>query len=398
MLIEGPRGSGKTATGRQHAASEALLDTDENARMLASLEPSAILDGSTPRLLDEWQLEPRLWNHVRRAVDDRQEVGQFILTGSATPTDDSLDHSGAARILRLRMRTLTLAEAGHSTAQVSLANLLTGERLSASRGDIVPSLRDLIEIVCRGGWPAMRKLGLRDAMRLLRSYLDDVARIDLPKLEGHSRRDTGLVRRTLISLARHVSTEVAYATVAKDVSEPGAPVRPQTISEYVSLLERVFVIERQPSWGPHLRSRDTVRLSPRMHFVDPALAAAGMGASPDRLFADLKTFGQLFESLVVRDLRVYAQVADARVSHYRDSGGAEVDAIVTAPDGSWLAAEVKLGQGQVDAAAESLLAFSEKLDHTRTPGLAGLMVITTGEYAYTREDGVRVVPLTMLGP
>lgn len=325
-------------------------------------------------------------------------MGQFILTGSATPSDDQLDHSGAARILRLRMRTLALAESGNSTAEVSLADLLKGKQLPATRSETKSSLLELIEIVCRGGWPAMRNLELRDAMRLLRSYLDDVARIDLPKLEGHSRRDSELVRRTLSSLARHVSTEVTHATIAEDVGQPGAPVRIETISEYVSLLERVFVVERQPSWGPHLRSRDVVRRSPRMHFVDPALAVAGLGASPEKLLSDLNTFGQLFESLVVRDLRIYAQAADATVSHYRDSGGTEVDAIVSAPDGTWLAAEVKLGQAQADAAAESLHKFSKKLDHERSPGLAALVIITTGEYAYRREDGILVVPITMLGP
>ncbi len=397
VLIEGPRGCGKTATGRRHAASEVLLDTDENALMLASVDPAAVLDGATPRLIDEWQLEPKLWNHVRRAIDDRQRRGQFILTGSATPPDDALRHSGAGRVLRLRMRTLSLAESGHSTAQVSLKDLLAGKRLGAQRSDTAPSIQQLAETIARGGWPAMRELEIRQATRLLRSYLDDIARIDLPKLEGQARRDPELVRRTLTSLARHSATEVTYATIAADVGEPGAPARSETISEYISLLERIFVIERQPAWGPHLRSRDVVRQRPRLHFVDPALAVAGMGGSPERLLADLNTMGLLFESLVIRDLRIYGQRLDARVSHYRDSAGAEVDAIITAPDGSWMAAEVKLGAGQVDTAAASLRRFAEKVDPMRTPGLAALAVITTGGYAYRREDGVWVVPITMLG-
>jgi predicted AAA+ superfamily ATPase len=398
VLLEGPRGCGKTETGRFHADSEVLLDTDENAQQLAGIDPKAVLEGSTPRLIDEWQLEPRLWNHVRRTVDERRARGQFILTGSATPSEDDLRHSGAARILRLRMRTMSLSESGHSTAQVSLADLLDGVPLSSQRSALGRSVTDLASIVCRGGWPAMLNLSPEEAQRLLRSYLDDIVRIDLPKLEGDTRRDTIRVRRTLTSLARHSATEVTYAAIAADVSEPDRPARPETISQYLDLLERMFVIERQPSWGPHLRSRAVIRKQPKLHYVDPALAVAGIRGSPAGLLSDLKTFGFLFESLVARDLRVYGQALDARLMHYRDSSGTEVDDIVALPDGRWLAAEVKLGTNQIDAAAASLLAFVGKLDVTRTTEPAALVIFTTGEYAYERPDGVKVVPITMLGP
>jgi len=398
VLIEGPRGCGKTATGRFHAASEVLLDTDENALMLAGIDPKAVLEGATPRLIDEWQLEPRIWNHVRRTVDDRRAKGQFILTGSATPSDENLRHSGAARVLRLRMRTMSLSEAGNSSAQVSLEELLDGKKLESLRNPAAPSVSDLADIVCHGGWPAMQELSPSQAQTLLRSYLDDIVRIDLPKLEGDSRRDVNRIRRTLTSIARHSATEVTYTALAADVGEPGAPMRPETVSEYLTLLDRIFVIERQPSWGTHLRSRDVIRKQPKLHYIDPALAVAGIHGSPEALLADLKTFGFLFESLVARDLRVYGQALGAQLLHYRDSAGTEVDEIVALPDGRWLAAEVKLGPKQVDAAAASLTDFARKLDPARTRQPSALVVLTTGEYAYERPDGVKVVPITMLGP
>lgn len=398
VLVEGARGCGKTETGRAHSRSEALLDTDQNARAMAELAPSALLTGATPRLLDEWQLEPSLWDQVRREVDERRMPGQFILTGSATPADETLRHSGAARILRLRMRPLTLFEAGVASGQVSLKKLLAAEPLAPEAADYAPTVPDMAALVAKGGWPNMQSLEPDEAQRLLRSYLDDMARIDIPRLEGQDRRDVTLIRRTLASLARHVATEATIAAIATDVGGGAEPPRSETISEYLNLLERVFVIEMQPSWSPHLRSRARVRRRAKLHFVDPALAVAGLGASPEALMHDLNTFGLLFESLVIRDLRVYAQRADATVSHYRDSANLEVDAIVEAVDGRWLAIEVKLGASQVDVAASSLIRFRENIDTTRTRAPAGLMVVTVGGHAYTRPDGVMVVPLAMLGP
>ncbi len=398
VLIEGTRGCGKTETGRAHSRSEALLDTDENALDLAEVAPSALLAGATPRLIDEWQLEPKLWNHVRRAVDERREPGQFILTGSATPPDETLRHSGAARLLRLRMRPMSLAETGASSGQVSLGNLLEGQEFTPQAATVSQTVEGLTSVLAKGGWPNMQTLEPQDAQRLLRSYLDDVARIDIPRLQGEDRRDTTRVRRTLSSLARNVATEVTLAAIATDVGGSDAPLRPETVADYLSLLERIFVIEPQPAWNPHLRSRDSVRKRPKMHFVDPALAVAGIGASPRSLLQDLNTLGLLFESLVVRDLRVYAQRSDGSVSHYRDSSNLEVDAIVEARDGRWIAVEVKLGASQVDAAAVSLRRFKGKIDERRTRGPSELVVVTVGDYAYRRADGVLVVPISMLGP
>lgn len=398
VLIEGVRGCGKTATARNVAASEVLLDVDDDALALAAVEPSVLLTGETPRLLDEWQLAPALWNRVRRAVDDRQLPGQFILTGSASPSDDITRHSGAGRVLRMRMRTLSLFEGGESGGEVSVASLLAGESVSASSASVVRSVSELAELICRGGWPAMRGLTAGEAAPLLRSYLDDIARVDLPALSGEPSRDPVRVRRLLTAIGRHVGTEVANSTLAADAGGAEGPLRPETVAEYLSALQRIFVIEQQPSWAPHLRSRDTVRKRAKLHFVDPALAAAARGASPGRLLGDLNALGQLFESLVVRDLRSYAQAAGARVSHYRDASNLEVDAIVEAADGRWIAVEVKLGQQRVDEAARSLLSFARKVDSPRTPDPEALVVVTTGGFAYRREDGVLVVPITMLGP
>lgn len=260
------------------------------------------------------------------------------------------------------------------------------------------SVIDMAALLAKGGWPNMQSLEPSETQRLLRSYLDDVARIDVPRLEGQERRDVTLVRRTLTSLARHVATEATFAAIASDVAGGGDPPRTETVSEYLDLLERVFVIEMQPSWSPHLRSKARVRRRAKLHFVDPALAVAGLGASPEALIGDLNTFGSLFESLVVRDLRVYAQREGATVSHYRDSSNLEVDAIVQAVDGRWLAVEVKLGASQIEAAAASLTRFRDNIDTTKTRPPAGLVVVTVGGFAYTRPDGVMVVPLAMLGP
>ena len=298
------------------------------------------------------------------------------------------------------MRPLSLWEAGISSGQVSIGELLAGESLAPQAARNFVSVSDYSSVLAKGGWPNMRSLEPEEAQLLLRSYLDDVARIDIPRLDGHDRRNVTLVRRTLTSLARHIATEASLRSIARDVGGSGEPPRAETISEYLDLLERVFVIEQQPSWSPHLRSRARVRRSAKLHFVDPALAVAGLGASPQSLMNDLNTFGLLFESLAVRDLRVYGQRAGASVSHYRDSSDLEVDAIIEAPDGRWLAAEVKLGgtEKQLESAAASLVRFRENLDLTRTRPPEALVVVSVGEYAFTRLDGVLVVPLAMLGP
>lgn len=398
VVIEGPKGCGKTATARQVARSEVLLDVDENARRAIAIDPSLVLDGPVPRLFDEWQLEPTLWNHLRRAVDARQQPGQFILTGSAAPTDDITRHTGAARITRLRMRPMSLFETGHATGAISLAALLAGE--SARSQESTLTITDLATLVVIGGWPGNLTRTSAQAMQASRDYLDEIRRVDLSRVD-RSTRDPGKVGRLLRALARHVATEASLATLMADTvgaeGADGALAR-ETVRDYLDALERVMIIEDQPAWAPHLRSRSRIRNAAKRHFVDPSLAAAALRATPARLLADLNALGLLFESLVVRDLRVYAQASDATVLHYRDNTGLEVDAIVEVSDGQWAAFEVKLGQGQVDAAAASLLTFASRVDTAKCGAPAALGVITASGYGYRRPDGVHVIPVGALGP
>ena len=335
---------------------------------------------------------------LRRAVDERRVPGQFILAGSATPADDATRHVGAGRILRLRMRPMSLVECGHSTGAVSLARLLDGESVVGSKSSL--ELRGIAERLCVGGWPGMQGFSADGAQSLLRSYLDDVARADIQAADDTvARRDPVRIRRLLGAYARHVASPAAMSTIAADTADDlTRQIRADTTAEYLAVLQRVMVIEEQPSWGPHLRSRDIVRKGPIRHFVDPSLAVAGLGAGVERLLRDPVTLGHLFESLVVRDLRVYSQPLDADVLHYRDSAGAEADGIVQLRDGRWAAVEVKLGASQVDAAADSLSVLVAKVDVGKAGEPVARIIITGGEYAYTRPDGVHVVPLACLGP
>lgn len=395
VVVEGPKAAGKTETARQAAESEVLLDVDQAARAVAEIDPSLILAGPIPRLIDEWQVAPGVWNHIRRAVDDRQEPGQFILAGSAVPTDDVTRHTGAGRFSRLRLRPMSLAESGGSNGEISLARLLGGEAASASDpGLTVP---DLAEEIARGGWPGFRTLPLDPALERVRDYLDEICRTDVSRVDD-SRRDPERVRRLLASLARNVATHTSLRTIAADTGGADGPLKEETAATYVSALERLFIVEDQPAWEPHLRSKYVLRKAAKRHFVDPSLAVAALEADPPALLRDLNFLGFLFESLVVRDLRVYAQSLGGRVKQYRDSSGLEVDAIIEAGD-SWAAFEVKLGGSDpIDEAAASLTRFARQVDTDRVGEPATLAVITASGYGYVREDGVQVVPVGALGP
>ena len=394
-MIEGPRACGKTTTARQIAASEARLDVDDVARRLASLEPARVLIGDVPRLIDEWQLEPAIWNHVRRAVDDRRLPGQFILTGSGVPADDATRHTGAGRLTRLRMRPFTLFELDRSSGEVSLAGLLEGARATASRSAI--PLDDLAELISVGGWPVNLGRTTQQALRANRDHLDEIRRIDIANGDG-KRRDPVRVGMLLRSLARNVATPAAVATLASDTGEGVSAIKEHTAAEYLRALERIMIVENQPAWPTHLRSRSVLRNKPIRHLADPSLAVAAVRATPARLLRDLDFLGLLFESMVVRDLRVYAQAADAEVFHYREKSGLEVDAVVQSNDGRWAAFEVKLGEGRADDAADNLLRLAKRVDPERMGEPAVLGVIVSSGYGYTREDGVSVIPVGALGP
>ena len=396
VVIEGARGVGKTATARQQARSEVLFDVDSHARALAELDPTAILEGPEPRLLDEWQHSPAVWNHIRRASDEGRRPGRFILTGSAVPADDATRHTGAGRVSRIRLRPMTLFETGLSNGAVSLGALLSSARVADQSGGA--SLSDVTEALCRGGWPANIDAGTDAAQQYVRDYLDEIHRADIVHPNG-SGRDSVSMRRLLRSLARNTATEASQTTLALDAGGE-RPLHRDTVRAYLDSLERVFAIEDQPAWSARLRSRSRLRRSSKRHFVDPSLAVAALRAGPNRLERDLELLGLLFESLVLRDLRVYAGAHDGEVYHYRDNTGLELDAVVETAAGAWLAVEAKLGGPKaIEGGARSLLSLRARVDAAAVGEPTKLVVVTAvGGYCYERPDGVAVVPIAALGP
>lgn len=389
VLIQGPRACGKTETALQFAASEIHLDRDPASQQVAAVDPGLLLQGEVPRLLDEWQLVPALWNAVRGEVDSRKVPGQFILTGSTAPATDADRHTGAGRFARLRMRTMTHYELGWSTGEVSLASLLEGKAPRAVDPGVNFSL--LTERIVLGGWPGFEGLPAEAVSANLADYLDTVATTDLEAADGVS-RDPLRVRRLISALARSTASEVSLATLARDETSLAV----DTVRNYLAALERIFVTEDQPAWSVHLRSSATLRKEPKRHFVDPSLAAAALNAGASALQGNPAFTGQLFESLAVQHLRVFSQVMRGIVVHARDSAGREVDAIIQMPGGEWAAFEVKLGVAPevIDAAASNLQRFAAQV---KDPPMS-LTVLTSAGPSYRRPDGVNVVAFGALAP
>lgn len=395
VVIDGPKAVGKTETGRRAALSEVSLDTDVAQRLLALSDPRLVLEGATPRLLDEWQVVPALWNAVRRAVDDRRAMGQFILTGSASPADDLTRHSGAGRFTRLRMRPLTLIETGHASPDVSLSDLLTGA-FEPTPGQTL-ELPTIVERIITGGWPASQGIPTRESARYASDYLDQTARLDVVGLEG-VRHDPRKVRALLRSLARNTATEASGSTLARDAGGNDGPLHRDTVARYLDALERVHVLEVQEAWSAPLRTRTPLREAPKRQLVDTSLIAAALRiGSADGLMNDPETLGLIFESLVIQQLRALADLNDATVFHFRSKSGLEVDAIVEQTGGAWAAFEVKLGPGLIDTAAATLLKFASEIDTARRGPPSTLGVIVPSGPAYRRPDGVAVIGLTSLG-
>lgn len=394
VLIEGVKGCGKTQTARQRAASEVLLDSDPAAIALAGLDPRLLLDGATPRLLDEWQRVPRLWDIVRRAVDDRRQRGQFILTGSATPDDTAPRHSGAGRFGILRMRTMTLVEQQATTPTVSLSELMNGGVVEPTRSPV--EVRDYLHHIAVGGWPALVGGTEHDADRFLEGYLDVIIDHDIDEVSG-AERNPRMVRRFLQAYAQMVSQPATLAAIirrARDDQDTEGPSR-YAAEPYLEALRRMMVVDELPAWDPSVRSSKRLTTTPKRHLGDPSLAAALLGMSPTRMLSDLETTGFLFESLVAHDLRIYAGVARAFIYHYREAERRlEVDYVLETRDGDWMGIEVKLGQAEIDKAADSLHRLADRVN--RKP--RALVVVTGTPLAYTREDGVHVVPLGVIGP
>lgn len=395
VLIEGVKGCGKTATARQRAASEVLLDTDPEAERRAALDPRLLLDGENPRLLDEWQRTPRIWDAVRRAVDERGRPGQFILTGSATPKDSIERHSGAGRFGTLRMRTMTLTEKQATTPSVSLAQLLAGNAPTPANSPV--TVRDYLDHIAVGGWPLLADADPRAARTYLDGYLDVIVERDIDEVSGGP-RNPRLVRRFLHAYAQMTAQPANLSTIMKRARdepgvEAGLPSR-HTAEVYLDALRRMMIVDEVPAWDPSVRSSKRLMAAPKRLLADPSLAAALLQMSPARMLGDLETTGFLFESLVAHDLRIYAEAASASCFHYREAEGRlEVDYVVETRDGSWMGIEVKLGEGEIDKAADSLHRLSARV--ARKP--VALVVVTGTSLAYTRDDGVHVVPLGALG-
>jgi predicted AAA+ superfamily ATPase len=394
VLIEGPKACGKTATASQVAKTVIRFDEDEAARALVALDPQALFAGEPPILFDEWQVEPSIWNRVRRQVDDRGVKGQFILTGSATPRDDATRHSGAGRFAVIQMRPMSLFESGHSSGQVSLAGLLAGERQTGDGTSL--SYADLLTRIVVGGWPELVEADEDVARDWLNDYLTQITEVDVPGMG--LRRSPRNLQRLLAALARGVGQAVKLSELAKDVGGDAGQVAFETISRYLDALDRLKLTDDSEAWRPHMRSRTRLRATAVRYFVDPSLGPAALNVGTPELRADPQAAGFHFEALAIRDLRVYAQLHRGQVDSWRDANGNEVDAVVTFRDNRWAAFEIKLNPRDVDSAAASLLTFAGKVDTDRHGRPAALGVITSTGHAGRREDGVHIVPIATLGP
>lgn len=396
VQIVGPKWCGKTATGEQRAKSAIYLqDPDRSATYmaLADSKPSVLLEGAKPRLIDEWQMAPQVWDAVRFAVDKSRQKGEYILTGSATPKKRPA-HSGVGRISRLHMRTMSLFESNESSGVVSLRALFEGETDFASIVDF--DIEQIAFAICRGGWPqAVTESDRAVALAQATNYLNELLDSDIDEMEGVKRNSTWL-RSIMRSYARNISTEAPLTTIAEDMQ--GDRPSDVTVSEYVDALRRAFVTEDLEAWNPRLRSKTAVRTSPTRHFCDPSIACAVLGLTPAALLEDFNTFGLLFESLCIHDLRVYASAMGGTVKHYRDKTGLESDAVIILPGGAWAPVEVKMGNSRIDQGAKSLLKLANRVNQEHEGAPAFLMVLTSTNAAYRRDDGVFVVPLAALAP
>jgi predicted AAA+ superfamily ATPase len=362
---------------------------------LADTKPSLLLSGATPKLIDEWQMAPVLWDAVRFEVDKRNELGQFILTGSAVPNDNVTAHTGTGRISRMKMRPMSLVESKESNGSISLGALFSGQ-LQVSESTSELSIEQIAFVICRGGWPASLQLEGKAALRMANAYIESVINHDVSEVDSVE-KNPERVRLLLRSLARNIATTANYTTIIEDLEATDNSISDKTVSTYVNALKRIFVVEDLPAWQPSLRSKTAIRTSEKRHFVDPSIATAVMRVNPKGILKDFEYFGFLFESLCTRDVRIYAQANDGDVFHYRDKSGLESDLIVRLRNGQWAAIEVKLGQKQIEEAASNLLAIAEKIDTEKMGAPAFLMVLTGGQFAYQRTDGVWVVPIGCLG-
>lgn len=403
VLIEGPKWCGKTTTAEEIAASKVLLaktDAKEQFKRLLEIDSDTALSGEAPMLIDEWQTVPKLWDAVRYTVDHRRKMGQFILTGSAVPDKDAekeREHSGTGRFAWLTMRPMTLSESGESNGSVSLADLFAAPEKLFGRNSL--KLQDIAFLICRGGWPMAVGLPEEAALEQAFDYYDAVTKEDVTRVDG-VKRASERVRRLMRAYARHQGTQASIATLREDLkNNDTATLDDDTIVSYLEALRKIFVVEDMPAWNPNLRSKTAIRTADTRYFVDPSIATAALGMGPADLVSDLNTMGFFFETMCVRDLRVYAEALNGKVYHYRDKSGLECDAVVHLRNGQYGLIEIKLGgQSLIDDGVRTLNSLAAQVDTSRMKAPAFKMVLTaTGEYAYRRsEDGIYIVPVGCL--
>ncbi|WP_303193788.1 ATP-binding protein [Ruthenibacterium lactatiformans] len=400
VLIEGPKWCGKTTTAEQLAASILYMDDPEKKEQniaMSELNPKRLLKGATPRLIDEWQLAPKLWDAIRFEVDHRGELGQFVLTGSAVPADTrEITHSGTGRFTWLTMRPMSLYESGDSTGEVRLKDLFSGAAEIDGASNL--SIDRLAFLVCRGGWP--QAVDMRDEIALDQAmdYYDAVVHSDINRADN-VQKNPERVKRLMRSYARNQGGQVPNTVLAQDIAaNDKTPISEETVASYVSALRKIFVVEDMPAWNPNLRSKTAIRSSDTRYYIDPSIAATALGIGPNDLINDLNTFGFLFETLCIRDLRVFADALNGEVYHYRDKDGQECDAVVHLRNGNYGLIEIKLGGDRlIEEGAKSLKSMEAKIDTDKMNTPSFLMVLTgTGDYAYRRQDGVYVVPIGCL--
>ena len=398
VVVEGPKWCGKTWTSSQHSNSEFLIGSAEGNfqnKRLAELAPETVLAGDTPRMLDEWQEVPLLWDAVRSEVDKRNAKGQFILTGSATPNRKGILHSGAGRIARLRMRPMTLFESGDSSGKVSLSELCEGKFTPCMNGEV--TLLHFAELIVRGGWPGNLNVPVKNASIIAQEYITALLENDIYRLD-EVKRDVRKMHLLLKSLARNESTIASVAVLRKDISGvDGENIDDNTINAYLDVFRRMFLLDNQLPFAPATRSSIRIKQAEKRHLADPSLACALLKMTPQGLVNDLETFGFLFEALCIRDLRIYAETFGAELYHYRDYKDNEFDAVIELPDKRWCGVEVKLGANQIDSAAENLLRINKAIeDANGNPASILIVVCGLSNAAYRRPDGVYVLPITML--
>lgn len=401
VLIEGPKWCGKTTTAEQQAASILYMaDPMRKQQYLqaAKMNVQQLLTGEIPRLIDEWQIAPSLWDSVRFEVDHRGGWGHFILTGSSVPPSaDEIFHSGTGRFAKLKMRTMSLFESGDSTGTVSLSDLFDAEKKTIS-GSSQIDINRLAYLICRGGWPGALDLNETDALAQAFDYYDVVCDSDISRVDD-VQRDPQRVRLLLRSYARHQGTMATIGTILEDLkANESSSLSDNTVYDYIKALKKIFVIEDMPAWNPNIRSKTAIRTSDNHYFIDPSISTAALGASPDDLLNDLETMGLMFETLAVRDLRVYTDALDGQVFHYRDKKGLECDAVVHLRNGSYGLIEIKLGgDNLIDDGAKSLVKLAADIDTSRMKSPSFMMILTgVGDFPYQRDDGVLVVPIGCL--